>query len=222
MNYKLEPFDIEKAKAGAKVVCRDGEPFEPLSFKGRGKWSVVGYRSNNETPTKWDANGSFADLVTHHADLMLSITAFPDPPAGEVWHNPENLTPEQVGEGYRLLLASEISTKRNAEYFIEYWHSTGRWSNDGACGACQRDTYRVPSSTAFHWDKPKEPTYRPFTFEEIQEHVGKVVKSKDGGVVELIIHASDAGLKVSTNYQTTQSLMDFYTFLDGSPCGVPV
>lgn len=34
---------------------------------------------------------------------------FPDPPAGKNWHNPDNLTPEEVGiaDGWRLCLAQE-------------------------------------------------------------------------------------------------------------------
>lgn len=78
---------------------------------------------------------------------------FPDPPEGEKWQNPDNLTPDQLGEEYRLLLESEI-INRYYEAFIHTWND-GMWDTYYWKGSSLQSTYRVPASTPFHWDKPK-------------------------------------------------------------------
>ena len=59
------------------------------------------------------------------------------------------------------------------------------------------------------------PEYIPFTFEDAEFLIGKVVKSKDENWVETISWCGDIATSVS-NYET---LLSDYTFLDGSPCG---
>lgn len=72
------------------------------------------------------------------------------------FHNPDNLTPEQIGEGYRLLLKSEIKKNREENPDIQCWISGGLlWGanfGDGYCGSEKSLTYRVPLST---WPLPK-------------------------------------------------------------------
>lgn len=222
MNYKLEPFDIEKAKAGAKVVSRNGKNWTPVLFEGRDEiYPIVGYLGSEDRVDVWRNDGRCC-VDINHRDLMLSVPTFPDPPEGEAWHNPHNLTPEQVGEGYRLLLRSELN-RHEPVAFIEVWKSETWVKPTIGFNACNYgNNYRVPALTPFHWDKPKEPVYRPFTFEEAKEHVGRVVKSKNKIVVELIVHARDGGLIVGGFYKSYQDLMDYYTFLDGSPAGILV
>lgn len=57
--------------------------------------------------------------------LALSVLQFPAPPEGEKWHNPDNLTPEQVeiDKGYRLRLESEKVGNSD-----EFWLTIGAWS----------------------------------------------------------------------------------------------
>ena len=64
-------------------------------------------------------------------------------------------------------------------------------------------------------EEPKEPKYIPFTFEDAEFLIGKVVKSKDENWVEMISWCGDIATSVS-NYKT---LLSDYIFLDGSPCG---
>ena len=86
------------------------------------------------------------------------------------FHNPDGLTPEQIGEGYRLLLKSEIQDRpSNAE--IEVWDK-GVWNSAGIySGSSITLTYRVPLST---WPLPEEPwtlgrSVNGFTLGEGQE-----------------------------------------------------
>lgn len=69
-------------------------------------------------------------------------------------HNPDNLTPEQVGKGYRLLLPKEVDGRFgiNGSAIAHIFNPPhGPWSNycDGAGREC---TYRVPSSVP--WPEP--------------------------------------------------------------------
>jgi len=80
------------------------------------------------------------------------MTTFPPPPAGHAWHNPDNLTPEQVGDGYRLLLESEILPLRSVNKNIHLWDRIlKRWHKEGWGGTHEGMTYRVPLAT---WPLP--------------------------------------------------------------------
>lgn len=73
------------------------------------------------------------------------MTTFPPPPAGHAWHNPDNLTPEQVGEGYRLLLEHEICESRPQDKHIQMWDTYRKcWDGSGWKGDSKDLTYRVP------------------------------------------------------------------------------
>ena len=58
----LIPFDIEKAKAGAKVVTRIEEPFHPLTFFARGDYPILGHIGDSDVVYSWGINGSFLVL----------------------------------------------------------------------------------------------------------------------------------------------------------------
>lgn len=75
------------------------------------------------------------------------MTTFPPPPAGHAWHNPDNLTPEQVSEGYRLLLKNEIHDDRKLSLEIECWLVDKIWDTSGWTGGSSDLTYRVPLAT---------------------------------------------------------------------------
>ena len=57
--------------------------------------------------------------------------------------------------------------------------------------------------------------YVPFTFEDAEFLIGKVVKSKDENWIEMITWC-DNDEASSISYST---LLYGYTFIDGSPCG---
>lgn len=76
--------------------------------------------------------------------------AFPPKPEGMEWHNPVNLTAEQVGDGWRLLVSAEICEDPPAYKKCDCWLPSNEWSNSspyhGNSSSC---TYRVPISTPF-------------------------------------------------------------------------
>lgn len=78
------------------------------------------------------------------------------PPYPATLHNPDNLTAEQVGVGYRLIATDERSTKQNPA--VEYW-DIGRWHQVSVLTEqhCGVNTYRLPLSVPW----PEQP--KPFT-----------------------------------------------------------
>lgn len=61
------------------------------------------------------------------------------------FHNPEQLTRQQVGEGYRLFLSEEINYRGATLENIQLYGSSGKWlDGNGSVGGF---TYRVPLAT---------------------------------------------------------------------------
>lgn len=65
-----------------------------------------------------------------------------------------------------------------------------------------------------------EPKYRPFKREELCDLVGKVVNKKNTNTYDLIISVEDDIVGIRGFSYTTVGLLEYYTFKDGSPCGV--
>ena len=59
------------------------------------------------------------------------------------------------------------------------------------------------------------PEYIPFTFEDAEFLIGKLVKSKNKNLVEKIIWCNST----STSASNYKALLSDFTFIDGSPCG---
>lgn len=79
-------------------------------------------------------------------DYRIKEEKFPDPPEGEGWHNPGNLTCSEIGveNGYRLLLKSEIKEADPCDNKIEKWRRTSEtWDNSGWVGSLNSETYRT-------------------------------------------------------------------------------
>jgi hypothetical protein len=64
-------------------------------------------------------------------------------PAGYKPHNPDKLTREQVGEGFRPLADVEIWHRLDAFYNISAWAGT-RWGGNDYGGSWPSLTYRIP------------------------------------------------------------------------------
>jgi len=84
------------------------------------------------------------------------------PPDGRPLHNPDNLTAEQVGAGWRLLVVGEKQPKG-----YEYW-TTKKWLSGNAIGEtvdeCNKDTTcRVPLSTPWPEASKPDPYAEPST-----------------------------------------------------------
>lgn len=68
----------------------------------------------------------------------------------------------------------------------------------------------------------KEKKLRPFTYEELKQHFGKVIVSRDGNSMVTINRLySDGSKSVSVSHGWTNiGIVNDFTFIDGSPCGV--
>lgn len=83
--------------------------------------------------------------------------------------------------------------------------------------------WKDTSNPAWDWnqfdyrvkEEPKQPEYIPFSFEDAEQLVGKVIKSKDENWIELLTFFDED----YTSNITYEALLRDYTFLDGSPCG---
>ena len=76
-----------------------------------------------------------AFLARESKPVAATPLTFGDPPVGYTWHNPENLTPEQVevDKGWRLLLVGEIATKKRDDVWIcGIFHSVNGYDGDVA------------------------------------------------------------------------------------------
>ena len=80
------------------------------------------------------------------------------PPDGRPLHNPDNLTAEQVGVGYRLMLLGE---KTNLHTHLQQKWKGGKWSDSGIIFKetieSTHGTYRLPLSVP--WPEPQPDPY---------------------------------------------------------------
>ncbi len=139
----------------AAAILRTGHPF--------------GYRILDGRHRKYT---SPLEVIT---DGNLLIMLLATPPDSRPLHNPDNLTAEQVGAGYRLALKGE---KQPVGY--QYWNSPN-WHNGQADGklvdTCNKDTsIRIPLSTP--WPEVEKPD--PYAELKAAHKAGKVIQVKDG------------------------------------------
>lgn len=66
--------------------------------------------------------------------------------------------------------------------------------------------------------KPQQ-KYVPFTFKDAKDLIGKAVIKKDDKVVRLIIGILESEVCMDAINVYFETLLDRYTFLDGTPCG---
>ncbi len=82
-------------------------------------------------------------------EIRIQQTPIPNPPDGQQWQNPDNLTAEQIGidDGWRLLLKSEVDPQGNfacCQPWIWDDHQGGGHWIELQWKACESDTtYRV-------------------------------------------------------------------------------
>lgn len=71
---KLKPFDLEAAKAGAKVVTRSGKPVRILCFDRKdNQYPIVGLVNfdHGEQMVAFTINGKFSDNIPSGYDLFI-------------------------------------------------------------------------------------------------------------------------------------------------------
>ena len=90
------------------------------------------------------------------------------PPDGKPLHNPDNLTAEQVGLGYRLTRKGEKPTPE-AQVWEGLCHSSGVWQerNDNAEPYYAGSTYRVPLFVPWPEAKPQTTKQVPLEPEDV-------------------------------------------------------
>lgn len=153
----------------AADILETGHPFE---------W-------RNEDFSEWHpANGN---SVHHFMDNCVIRPILARPPYRAKLHNPNGLTAEQVGVGYRLAIVNEALLQD----FYEFWRKGSKsWSkgcfNTKAKGIC---TYRLPLSVP--WPKQSKPFTLPIQTlaqdqveltSEMQEAASQVLKEEMQGL----------------------------------------
>lgn len=124
--------------------------------------------STNEHGVYTQPHGHRNDILPF-ADLPRPAT-FQPLPEGMEWHNPHNLTPEQVGEDWRLLVKGEkkpvdVQSFRNA--------------TNGWCVGNLREPVSIEVTYRTHLPLP---TWHPWTDEEKRRYVGAMTRKYECGV----------------------------------------
>lgn len=71
--------------------------------------------------------------------------------------------------------------------------------------------------------KPKsKPKYVPFTFEDAELFMNRIVIAKDKSCKAVITYSDDEDVLLGTVGRDYKYLLEDFTFLDGSPCGKEV
>jgi hypothetical protein len=104
-----------------------------------------------------------ADAPEGPFEIRLALAT---PPDNRPLQNPDNLTAEQVGAGYRLTLKDEWNPEQ------EYWHSTGVWKKPTHYS--ELDTFRLPLSTP--WPEVSKPD--PYAELKAAHAAGKIIQCR--------------------------------------------
>lgn len=100
--------------------------------------------------------------------------AFATPPDGRALHNPDSLTAEQVGAGWRLLAQGEPKVPH-----AEFWATNEEWTRSTSESTFSNQTYRVPRSVPWPEAKPEAPFQLPPPPPGMQWHTDKDWKEGD-------------------------------------------
>lgn len=142
----------------AAQILRTGHPWEWENLNGT--WFKAEQSQKPETK-----------VCTGHKIRPILAT----PPDNRPLHNPDNLTAEQVGAGYRLMLKNEL-----VDLPTEYWSSSRRNWERSALGTGDtlpaKTTYRLPLSVP--WSEPKPDPYAELKKAHAE---GKVIQFVDDG-----------------------------------------
>jgi len=119
----------------AASILETGHPWEFLRVGVDASW-----RSPAKEPLR---SHSFLDLFTDGYEIRLALAT---PGDSRPLHNPNNLTAEQVGAGWRLCLKEELGIAAlDGQY--QGWDSAKKEWETGCEGTMNCYTYRLPLST---------------------------------------------------------------------------
>lgn len=139
-------------------------------------------------------------------------------PPNKSYHNPENITEEQLGKDHRFCLLEEYDGRFSgiAEYQCKLIWAKGD-GNDSSI------TYRVPIETLFP-SEPPAPKTRPFTVDDITPNMVFRHKTEPNGFITIEIVARTHILLSGKNGIGYEELYKKYLYsLDGKtfhPCSV--
>ena len=129
------------------------------------------------TPTKEDMNLIASLMATDFRDVIFSVIrrweairpqepqaeppapmTFGDPPQGYTWHNPKNLTPEQVevDKGWRLFMKGEARSDGYEDYIVGDWTAGDREMIQSGQPLSQIVTYRTKAPLPAPKPTPEE------------------------------------------------------------------
>lgn len=99
----------------------------------------------------------------------------------------------------------ERNSDDRKEYLVRLFNPVGDESNRRVPGCCLRKTKVLP-----------------YTFFEACRNIGKIAVSKDGDDAMMLVSVSKDGDNVRINDIPSKTLMEDFTFENGSPCGTIV
>jgi len=117
-------------------------------------------------------------------------------PPHKSYHNPENITEEQLGKDHRFCLLEELDGRFDG-IAEEYYGGDGGWKTK-AYATYSQITYRVPIETLFP-SGPPTPKTRPFTVDDITPNM--VFRSKRCGRGFALFHSvEDSGIQLNESH----------------------
>jgi hypothetical protein len=118
---------------------------KPTTFGSWSLWQTIDRWSSQDNCDGTDTNTTYRT----RQPIPVRAACIPEPPAGESWHNPDNVTAEQLGvrEGWRLLLSSEVGKPETGNPLYgrcDSWGSCSHeWTSGRNWGMGRKTTYRT-------------------------------------------------------------------------------
>jgi hypothetical protein len=131
------------------------------------------------------------------------------------------VTREQMGKIHKIA-CSEWKSKIDSIVICVF----GTYNNDGelthdtveSMFKAATDAQKTVLSTIFPTYKEK-PVLRPYDASDAKDLIGKVVKHKNDNIYLAITAANDFNAMIGAAWIRYESILELYTFIDGSPCG---
>lgn len=155
----------------------------------------------------WETKGDYW-FSAPPSFYRIKPLSFPSLPDGEEWHNPDGLTPEQVGAGFRLLTKREHRANQDKE-IAQFW-SVDSWDRRGFPNTRLNSnySYRVPASTPFLLPPPApEKRIRPFRLGD--NIVGLVVREKGHKIEHMITRVAEVDVVIGYGVPYDVLLRDY-------------
>lgn len=133
----------------AAQILQEGKAWQ---WRGKNDWNGS-YSVDEDT-----ALALLSNIAKGH-EIRLKPFALHTDPLGRKSHNPSNLTAEQVGEGYRLLLEDELDGRLAGNPGLDVWIAPDWVNSPHLLGQNKSVTFRVPSSTPYpphKWSKEQD------------------------------------------------------------------